>query len=97
MVNNSILHAQRFGTISAEERGKIFACEHTAHECAMEILSGCRVHLSEDRAVAAAIVGIFSALCRVVAVGVNPDTMGTALAAMLKGEVETWRKQKETI
>lgn len=94
MVNSSILHTPRFETISNEEREKIFACEHTSHECAMEILNGCRFHLNEDRAVAAAIVGIFSALCRVVAMGVNSDAMSTALAAMLKGEVETWQKQK---
>lgn len=95
MANDSILNCRRFGAASPREVEVILACQKTSHDCAMEVLAGCREHLNEDRAVAAAIVGIFSALCRVVAASVEPNIMATALATMMKSEVKTWQKQNQ--
>lgn len=87
----SLLDVKRFGDLSPDERLRITACERAAHLCGMEILADCQGSLSEDRAVSATIVGLFTALCRVVAQSAVPKEMAIALSAMLKTEVEVWK------
>ncbi len=86
----SIINIERNGTLPKKDRRIIRACENTSHECTMDNLRGCLEHIPEPLALNAALVGVFSALCRIIAKTEHPEAMAGALAAMMKSEVKFW-------
>jgi hypothetical protein len=95
----TILADERHIGLPPQQRRLILACERTTHDCAMELLASCRERLPPALAGSAAIVGLFSALCRTIAETHGADVgMVKALSGMMPYEVASWttnRNQSE--
>lgn len=77
----------------------ITGCEQSVHDCAMESFKGCEDVLTGDRANGAAITGLFTALCRIIAKRRDPedrDRMMRSIGDMLPYEVAAWMAEEKT-
>ncbi len=95
MSTSSILNASRHQELLPAQRVVVGACERTTHDCAMETWHGCLERLPIGIANSAAIVGLFSALCRIISETQNSRHMVSALTKIMQSEVDTWTRERE--
>lgn len=92
----SILNrTDRFPELTQEQRKLIVGCEQTAHECAFEVLAGTREFLEGEKAVAAAVVGLVTALGRTIAESFAPEIVLEMVQMVLPRETAHWVRAKD--
>jgi hypothetical protein len=90
MTAQSMLYLTRHSTLPKANREQVLACERTAHELTLQIATEADEALPHDQARTAAIVGIFTGLCRLIAENSDIPGLPMALAQMLPHEVAAW-------